>query len=372
MNIPSKPLSPDSDLYKSSYTEARQSFLSECLALGARMTAYENPNDKGPDGKALYCDVATFGNPDARRALFCCSGTHGIEGGVGSAIFVHALKKGILDRYLDDHKIVLIHSINPWGHAYDSRGTENNVDLNRNFVSHGDHYPTKPDYLTLHDVCTPEVWSEQAFEDFISAFNIMAEDKGESNTVNAIFGGQYERPDGLNFGGIQEEWSNTTLRQVIRENRNGLEKAVFIDWHTGLGEYGKALYFCIDDPKSETFRRMHTWYGDEFLKFSSAFVGGEIPRYSGILMNAVADEIPDTELCKMIIEFGTQPNLDIFRAFLVDRWLRFSGERDPAIIKPLKNDMLECYCPVDKQWRESVLQQGAEVFEKSLQGLSNW
>lgn len=362
----------DLSVYKSSYTEARDSFLADCRVLGARISSHKNPNDAGIDGKGLYCDVATFGNSDGRRALICCSGTHGIEGGVGNAIFVHAIKEGVFDRYLKDLKIVLIHSINPWGHAYSSRCTENNVDLNRNFVAHDGSYPSKPDYVMLHEACTPATCSEQAIEEFMSVFNAVVEDKGESAAVNAIFGGQYERDDGLNFGGTEAEWSNDILRNVILEHSEGLDKAVFIDWHTGLGEYAKALYFCLDDPASPSYQRMHDWYGDEFLKIATAFSGGKVPGYSGVLMNAVADELPDTQLCKLIIEFGTKPNVDIFRAFLIDRWIRFSGETDQTIINPLREDIMECYCPSDERWRESVLCQATEIIQMSLHGLSKW
>ena len=360
------------EAYQSSYSKARSLFLATVTGSGGTVTSHLNDGAVGPDGEELYCDVASFGNPSAKRALFCISGTHGIEGGVGSAIFVNAIQRGIFEKYLENTRIILVHSINPWGHAHDSRCTENNVDLNRNFITHGGGYAENADYLKLHDVCTPEDWDEEAFRRFMDAYNHMAKAEGQTSVVNALFRGQYDRAEGLQFGGRGAEWSNGVMRKIAQDHKGGLEKAAFIDWHTGLGDYGQPLYFCLDETESPTYKRMHQWHGDEFLKFSNAFSGGEVPQYNGILMNAVGEELAGVELCKMILEFGTKSNEEIFRAFLIDRWIRFEGQGKPEKIKALKADIMECYCPQDQGWRRDVLGHSVNILEQSLSGLQSW
>lgn len=365
----------DINVYKPTYSESRAAFLASVTQAAGVVTSHKNPNAVGPNGEDLYCDVACFGEANAKRLLLTTSGTHGIEGGVGSAIFVTALQNGLFDDCLADTKVVLVHSINPWGHAFFSRCTENNVDLNRNFITHGDGYVSKPDYLKMHGVCTPTEWNDEAFAQFMDAYRAMASTSGEAAVINAIFGGQYDRQDGLNFGGCQVEWSNQLMRNIVAEHKAGVEKVAFIDWHTGLGEYGKRLFFCLDNPTSDSYRRMHQWYGDEFLDFTQAFTGGKIPNYSGMLMNAVADEferVEGVDICKLVVEFGTQSNEEIFRAFLIDRWIRFEGRHDQEKVTALRADIMECYCPEDKIWRAAVLEQSQEIIQLSLSGLACW
>ena len=79
-----------------------------------------------------------------------CSGTHGIEGYLGSAIqlrFLHELFLQQEKRLRTNNvrapptkntsvkKILLIHAINPYGMRHHRRTNENNVDLNRNVLS---------------------------------------------------------------------------------------------------------------------------------------------------------------------------------------------------------------------------------------------
>lgn len=79
-----------------------------------------------------------------------CSGTHGIEGYLGSAIQLRFLHELFLQqekqlRTNNVHapptkntpvkKVLLIHAINPYGMRHHRRTNENNVDLNRNVLS---------------------------------------------------------------------------------------------------------------------------------------------------------------------------------------------------------------------------------------------
>ena len=79
-----------------------------------------------------------------------CSGTHGIEGYLGSAIqlrFLHELFLQQEKRLRTNNvhapptkntpvkKVLLIHAINPYGMRHHRRTNENNVDLNRNVLS---------------------------------------------------------------------------------------------------------------------------------------------------------------------------------------------------------------------------------------------
>ena len=90
-------------------------------------------------------------NEEDEVNLIHCSGTHGIEGYLGSAIqlrFLHELFLQNAQRLCTTDnvrapptkntpvkKVLLIHAINPYGMRHHRRTNENNVDLNRNVLS---------------------------------------------------------------------------------------------------------------------------------------------------------------------------------------------------------------------------------------------
>ena len=79
-----------------------------------------------------YCYVPSQNK--FKNIIILSSGIHGIEGFVGNAI-QNMFIVDILEKYIDFEQtgVLILHSINPYGHKYNRRVTENNVDLNRNF-----------------------------------------------------------------------------------------------------------------------------------------------------------------------------------------------------------------------------------------------
>jgi len=61
-----------------------------------------------------------------------------------------------------DTAVILIHAVNPFGFAWGRRVTEENVDLNRNFVDFSKPLPANPDYEALAEHINPREWSEAA------------------------------------------------------------------------------------------------------------------------------------------------------------------------------------------------------------------
>ena len=66
--------------FSGSYAEAREKFLAAVDAGGARLLESCAHPLTGPDGGALFADLARIGPGDARKALLLISATHGIEG----------------------------------------------------------------------------------------------------------------------------------------------------------------------------------------------------------------------------------------------------------------------------------------------------
>ena len=80
-------------------------------------------------------DAAIF-RGDPEKVMLHISGTHGPEGFAGSAI-----QAAILDQLAakplskDDPTVVFVHALNPYGFANNRRVNEDNVDLNRNYLT---------------------------------------------------------------------------------------------------------------------------------------------------------------------------------------------------------------------------------------------
>ncbi len=50
---------------------------------------------------------------------------------------------------------------------------------------------------------------------------------------------------GSTTGGRPPEWSNVVLERILGEHATGVECVGLIDWHTGIGEYGKPFFLCF-------------------------------------------------------------------------------------------------------------------------------
>ena len=150
--------------YSRDYEEARQHFLDRAGAAGAALDARAHPLT-GPKGEALSTDIAWLGPSDAERVLVTISATHGVEGFCGSGAQVGWLESGLYREQPAGTAHLMIHAINPHGFAWLRRVTEDNVDLNRNFVDHDATYPENPGYEALASTLCPKEWDEAMIAD---------------------------------------------------------------------------------------------------------------------------------------------------------------------------------------------------------------
>src|SRR5215470_2895317 len=192
-----------------SYRIAREKFLAAAAARGADCLSFEHP-EPGLEGEMLATDVALIGDPAARRVLVMTSATHGAEGFCGSGVACGLMASGQLDPLPRDLRLVLIHAVNPYGFSWLQRETEDNVDLNRNFVDFAAALPANPGYARLHEVVAPRHWTPATVEARRAAFDRFAATAGRAALQEAITGGQYSHADGLFFGGKRATWSNAT------------------------------------------------------------------------------------------------------------------------------------------------------------------
>lgn len=339
-----------------SYGQARDRFEAAAKAAGATLHRHRH------DDPALSCDVAVLGPANAPRRLAMIAGTHGAEGFAGSAVMVDWLRRA---KRPDGVAVVLIHAINPWGFANISRCTENNVDLNRNFVDHDLALPENPGYAELHDALCPPRWDDAARMAIHAHCDTYGARHGRHALIDAIMRGQYSHADGLNFGGQTPEWSNRTMRAIAARHLRGADALMLIDWHTGLGAYGAASVMCLDPPTHPSYEKARAIFGAEIDAVQRLFEGEEPPQYTGLLLNAVRAEASATTTVACTVEFGTRPLEAMLDGLLVDRWLRLAAPDDVPGLAALKAEVRDAFCPRDSAWRQAVLRAGAGLIERA-------
>ena len=208
--------------------------------------------------------------------------------------------------------------------------------------------------------------------DHFAAFKAYREflDTNGWHIENESWEGQGNRPDGIYYTGTRPEWSNVIFRRIVVEHLTSASAIGFIDWHTGIGEYGEVVPLIFDESDSEGFAVAATWWqlnqGGE-----AAFRTGTVPKYEGLLCRAILEEHPTARIAGAVIEFGTADNYAIFRADRLDRWLRFEGKND-AEHDQMRDDYLNLCCPNDVAWQRFVLSKGPELIDQMIGGLRGW
>ena len=358
---------PDLSAFSGSYAEARSKFLEAAREADAILTRYLLPGERGPAGEPLYLDVAVLGVRGAPRAFVMGSGTHGIEGYAGSAAQCAWLRAR--PRPPKHTAVVFFHAHNPWGFAHKMRTTEENVDLNRNFVDFSQLLPENPGYLELHPQITPAHWDEASIDEVFRALDAFRERAGEKAFSDAFNGGQYTHPDGIFFGGRKPQWSNGAFRAAVRDHVGEARSVVFLDLHTGIGPWAEHVYLCFHPEGSDARERARAWWGERAVNLQGV-THKALATYQGVIIDAFAAMLPGVDVTTLAIEFGTLPRREMQRASLAQRWLRFEGARDPVLAARVRREYEAAFYPAEPDWRQAVLEQSREFIERGIRGIS--
>jgi hypothetical protein len=355
------------DWFAASYAEAKGKFLDAAKGAGAELTSHPHPL-KGPAGEDLALDVARLGPADAGRVLVTSSATHGIEGFCGSGCQVGFLESGLHRELPAGTALLHVHAHNPHGFAHQRRVTEDNVDLNRNFIDFSAPPPANPDYDEVHPWLVPASWEGPDRQAADAAILGYIEERGLFAFQAAVSGGQWGHPDGLFFGGQAPTWSRRTIEATAGAKLAGTGHVALIDFHTGLGPRGHGELIAVGAPGSAEHKRTLEWYGDavkspEAGDSVSAVVKGTIEEgYGGILT--------DTEATTIAIEYGTLPAEQVLQALRADNWLHLHGQVDSALGREIKTEIRAAFYGEDKTWCEDVWEQANALARQALRGLA--
>ena len=269
-----------SQYFRTTYQAARQAYRDAATARGLTVTPYRNPA-KGAEGEELSSDMLLIGPADAERLLLVTSGTHGAEGFCGSGIQTSWLAEGGGKQLPPKTAVLMIHAMNPHGFSHVRRVTEDNVDLNRNFVDHAVELPRNPGYDRLRAVICPTEWTEASEARNRQLMRDYATEHGDEAMESAIASGQYVDDKGVFYGGRQPTWSNRTLRAILAPFAATVRACAFVDLHTGLGPYGFGEIMSNHFSRDPGHEMMKQWWGNQATYYdegtsSSYYVAGDI------------------------------------------------------------------------------------------------
>ena len=352
--------------FSATYDEARSRFLDAARTAGGALERIAHP-ERGPDGKDLSADVAWWGPTDADRVLVLISGTHGVEGYCGSGAQLDWLRRGELAGVPAGTAVMMIHAINPYGFAWNRRVTEDNVDLNRNWIDFDAPLPQNQDYATLAEAVCPASWSEEAQRQSIGEIMQFIQARGMPAFQQAISGGQYTHPKGLFFGGKGPTWSRRTQTRIFKDRLSRATRIAIIDYHTGLGPWGYAEKIVPVPPTSDTFRRARAWFGASVTSpVSGTSTSADI---AGDGLSAAVGLLPHAQLTCVALEFGTRPVMDVLNALRGDAWLHGHGDVRSPEGHRIKQQIRDAFYGDTDDWKGMVAGQSLMTIREALRGL---
>lgn len=126
-------------------------------------------------------------------------------------------------------RLVLVHAINPWAISHRTRSDENNVDINRNFLSTGAGPPPENSaYDAAVHLLHADPSNAARAHELYQAYRAHFDTHGWA-LENEIWQGQWHRPDGFMYGGRAPGWSNVTFRRNMREYLSRATTIGFLD-----------------------------------------------------------------------------------------------------------------------------------------------
>lgn len=361
----------DRSVFQDNYAFARQTLLSKVSSLPAffniKHHLFTHPLT-GPDGEKLCCDVLELSASKASdNVLVLVSGTHGVEGFVGSAVQQDILRQlEQKSELFDDVTIVLVHALNPWGFAWLRRVDHEGVDINRNFVDFGQPLPESTRYDAIQHLINEQANVLLADPSLLVS---LWQDKGVTTFSEALTEGQYQHQDGIYFGGYRESWSREVMASVSKlaciQNAQSL---CVIDLHTGLGPYGYGEVINDHCPETLGFVKAINWFGHNA---SSAHLGSSFSTPKLGLLDYFWHDVIKERGCFVTLEFGTfafeQLIVSLLREQLYQQQSQLTGGREltDEVVQSFKN----FFYPAEVSWQQSVLFRARQVIRLAVEGM---
>lgn len=383
--------------FSSDYYDARDRFISAAKKADASLYRFPLKDNN------LTTDVAIIEGSD-HKYLIHISGVHGTEGYAGSAIQISALELFSSNHYKQMIKdkqfptIVFVHIVNPYGMANNRRVNEDNIDLNRNFLSLDEfekvieREPNFAGYKDIDFLINPSSlpYSYTLLND-IHSFGLTiyaAATYGLSFIKRALVSGNYFKPTGLGYGGIELSKSGFNLKGILIEQLNIgniAKNLVLVDVHTGLGPSGKDTLaqlagkrkrsvesiFPLEYEKSSLFGYKYLVGGMKESNYgsgpNSALAGYDLTVGTvteDFCLKMLAPNLNDDSRLCILQEFGTRDMAIVGKTLTDENWAYHYGSNEEKKFygKRLKSS----FFVETTAWKRNVVRRGLKVFLQAL------
>jgi len=358
--------------FNDTWQECRADFRSEAEEMKARFDSvalFAVPVKRKTDDNLTidFCYVPA--KDTTEKLVVIISGTHGIEGYVGSAVQQMLMNEFFQPEMYSNTGVLLVHGLNAWGFKHQRRFTENNVDLNRNFSTDASLFKTENDgFVALYDMLTPKgevnMGSLQNRFFMLKAIKKIAQ-KGMPALLQAFAQGQYEFPEGIYFGGQDFEQQKQIVTKVLTEIATPYHTILNLDLHTGFGERGELHLFPnpVDDPElkaamEKVFDGYPIDWGDSDNFYT---VHGQFVEYIG-------DLFPDKTSIPMLMEFGTLNTSTTVGAVksahisIVENQGAHYGYKSEQDSLKVKAGYYDMFYPSSEKWRTNAIEVSKQMF----------
>ncbi|PPA69269.1 M14 family metallopeptidase [Jeotgalibacillus proteolyticus] len=308
------------------------------------------------------------------QVLFFTTGEHGIEGYAGAAV-----TSLFIEEYADklDPKttgICFIHALNPWGMRNFRRVTENNVDLNRNYLVDPSSVP--------EDINKAYENEEELFLPAGNIVNLSRERRklqaqlvkalakeGYSGITAAKGMGQFQFPRGVYYGGDKEEESAVFLKDVQKKLLSHYNRIIHMDWHTALGPSNEVTMVVSDNDERETEQLKEQYNLKNIQKFSPENVKGDSTSHFHAIKNR---DFADKYLFSALFEFGTfgtdlKASIREFMTIILENHLYWDGAENEDDMEKILDEFRAMFYPVERNWRQSVVSEARLAIEAVLE-----
>jgi hypothetical protein len=362
--------------FYNSYIKNREAFRSESKKLKDKFDSVllfsrNVPSKIDNDLTIDFCYLPA--KKETKKLLILTSGTHGVEGYVGSAVQRMFMNEILTPKTVEKTGILLVHSVNPFGFKYTRRVTENNVDFNRNCNTEQSFFSSKNDgYGKLIGMLNPTGkvntgCLKNKFFMLVAINKLLKESM--ASLRQAILQGQYKYKNGLYFGGDEFEPQLTILGDVFKTISANYDTVFNIDLHTGYGERAVAHLFPnpIDNKKIKTgleniFKGYEINWGDSNNFYT---INGSFTDYIGKLL-------ANKTYYPMVLEYGTLNSQStvgsiksLHNMILENQGFHYGYKSAKDSLKVM-NAFVEMYNPSSEKWRTKIMSDSKTLFKKAL------
>lgn len=355
------------DYFSKTYQEAREKFLEKAKNL-------EIENIKLRDD--LYIDVAVKKNKKNKKILILVSGTHGVEGFIGSAAQTLFLEE--YQHQLKNTNICLIHALNPYGYKHLRRVNENNVDLNRNSTYDERLMLGIPNTKLTNAIADSLLYLKlnkprkhriiETLKYYALVFKTIAKN-GLKNTINLGIEGQTTHPTSVGYRGIKLEDSLLYLRTIIETHTQNHEEAIYIDIHSGLGKKYTLNTYTTKTPKTKEFLRIKRIIKKIKPKNKN------IVTHTGSTTELFYARTQAQKNTDILLEYGTVPKLTnqlvlnyLAKLNIEENQIFYYGNEKRR--KKIQKKYKKAYAPNDKTYKKAFNRKTKKFYENLIQDLN--